>query len=100
MNAATKKVCQVRVFWLPPEKGGRQHPIVAGRYVAPASFDGTLETANWSLVLELGPRNEETLESTGTGCFLFPEAPHDVLTPGAKFKMYEGPKLVLEGVVE
>lgn len=91
------------IDWVPHSEGGRRAPprlLVGERYTAPASvgsWSGTNWTvASWSLIV-----NEvhwmTQYQCAATVQYLFDEAPHDRLVPGAQFELYEGKRCVARG---
>ena len=100
----TKASFLATIEWLTLEAGGRQSPPSGdgGRYSAPARFGEWVgnqpASADFSLVAIL----EEKLDPyhwKARVMFLFDDAPHDRLRPGAKFEFYEGRRCVARGTV-
>jgi hypothetical protein len=91
-----------RVAWLTEGEGGRRTLPTGPRYSTPARFEGQApgpEGANWSLVLDLKTSPPQSTDWIADVRFLFPEAPHELLSKGARFELYEGKKCVARGVV-
>jgi len=83
----------VSIEFLPPSSGGRTSPPTGARYVCHANFAGrTGAQEGWSVVLDLSG-HEPRLR------FLVDEAPWDVLAPGLRLTLREGPHVVGQAVV-
>jgi hypothetical protein len=83
-----------RIEWVPRSQGGRAAPPIGPRYVAPTQFESAAESwpeEAWSLVVELIDRPREPNEWVAQVHFLVEDAPHDWLTEGEDFALYEGP---------
>src|SRR5262245_2847156 len=91
-----------RVTWLASEHGGRRLPPSGPRYVAPARFESQAAGpagANWRLVIERMSQLPGSVEWIGEVRYLADEAPQELLSPGARFELYEGKKCVARGVI-
>ncbi len=90
---------EAHVSWVPFEKGGREkHMPKNTKYCPIIVFLGEEMDGTWSaeiLTDSVNDNNESTIDIS----FLFPDAPFDLLKPGAKFELYEGKKLVARGVM-
>jgi hypothetical protein len=94
----TKSV-QARVTWVPAALGGRSAPPAAGRYSTVSRFDdprADWSHVAWSVVLELHGPADGAGVSRADVRFLVPEAPHELLRPGARFDLYEGARRVAQ----
>jgi hypothetical protein len=92
-----------RIEWVPQSQGGRTAPPIGPRYVAPAKFESAAEAwpgEAWSLVVELIDRAPGSHEWVAQVHFLMGDAPHDLLTEGADFELYEGKRCVARGQVQ
>ncbi len=68
------------------------------RYCPIIVFPGEKMDGCWSaeiLTSSVNDNNGSTIDIS----FLFPDAPFDLLKPGAEFELYEGNKLVAHGVM-
>ena len=99
MAINTKRRATIK--WVPEIDGGRKGPPAGLRYSTVARLDEQKndwpQTA-WSLVLDFSDsphtRNEAQVS------FLVEEgAPHELLSPGSKFDLFEGGKLVASGEI-
>ena len=90
---------EAHVSWVPFEQGGREkHMPKNTKYCPIIVFPGEKMDGTWSaeiLTDSVNDNNESTIDIS----FLFPDAPFDLLKPGAKFELYEGKKLVARGVM-
>ncbi len=99
---STPKTMNATIRWIKSEEGGRKQIPEGCRYSAPACIDGHSEfpDCGWSLCLETtSGENFSRFDTVKIG-FLVESAPHEWLTPGTSFSMYEGRRKVLEGLVE
>lgn len=89
------------VSWVPSSKGGRPEPPSGPVYSTVARFeeDRTWPHKAWSLVVR-------KLDAFEGGRFWFAEVgfladtgPVDLLHPGARFELHEGPHLVATGLI-
>jgi hypothetical protein len=93
------KYARAELCWVPAEAGGRSQ-VPASPYTTVATFVKADAATNrqWSLVC--------TFDELGEDCtvarvhFLFKNAPHHLLRPGAAFALHEGKKVVAHGAVE
>jgi hypothetical protein len=91
----------VRLRWLVTATSGE---LPRGRrFSTPARFehqgDDWIRDA-WSLVIETQGLPDAQGQQFATANFLVPNAPHDWLTPGKRFTLFEGKLALAEGVVE
>lgn len=83
------------VQWILPEVGGRGM-IPEGRYIAPAQFEG--HDGLWSLELHVnGPIEAGMSLWSADVWFLADTAPQDWLKPEARFRLFEGNRVVAVG---
>lgn len=88
------KTVSARVFWVPPEQGGRSGLPAGLQYSTvskwPGQEDGAWPNSAWSVVLDFDrPPAEQGNPSSARARFLVNDAP-DLLVPGRKFELYEG----------
>ena len=90
---------QANVKWIPFEKGGRQKLVPNNTRYCPIIVFPEAKTEDfWSAeILTNSITNDD--ESTIDISFLMPEAPFELLKPGAKFELYEGKKYVAAGIM-
>lgn len=99
------KRVRVRIEWVPPSAGGRTAGFAGQRYSTVARFTGWPapweEGPHWSVVIDFGETDNAatTLPQNGFLAFLSPDAPDEVLIPGAHFELYEGRRRTAEGEV-
>ena len=93
------KTVEVLITWLPENEGGRKklipvdvryYPLIYSKAIP---FDGT----TWSV--SIYHKKISGLISEADMSFLSPDAPHEVLTTGMVFDLYEGPKCVASGEI-
>ena len=99
------KSVRVKLTWLTKQEGGRKSMMPIGVRYCPILIMDNLERSfeqgsdvRWSADIQ----NLEILtsrESIASLAYLFSEAPHEFLSPGNSFKLYEGDKLVSYGVI-
>jgi hypothetical protein len=93
---------RVKIHWLAQIEGGRVAPPSGPRYSTVCRFAEDLAAwpeVAWSLVLEeLTPPGSDGTAFADVR-FLSPEAPLDLLHPGAVFELYEGRHCVARGEV-
>lgn len=97
MTHARAELC-----WVPAEAGGRsQMPSSPYTTIATFAEAGPATDEPWSLVCTF-----DAFDRQDGGCitarvhFLFEEAPHHLLRPGAAFELREGEQVVARGAVE
>ena len=87
-----------KVYWVPPEKGGRMALPAGKQYTTVSCFKEDAESWSqeaWSIVLEFEePPSEQGSPSVAWARFLVDSAPVDRLKPGCAFDLYEGIKRV------
>jgi hypothetical protein len=90
------------IRWIDVEHGGRNRIPEGCCYSAPACFDGYSEfpDCSWSLSIETTSGYEFSRSDKVKIQFFVEQAPHEWLTPGTPFSMYEGRRKVLEGMIE
>ena len=81
------------VQWTDPKAGGRK-TVPTDLYSTPAQFEGH-EGEWWSVRLQLyQPMDAKFRIYYADVWFLSPDAPHDWLKPGARFRLHEGDRVV------
>lgn len=96
------KKAKAKITWLPPEKGGRSKPPIGPRYITEVRFDedhSDFTKEAWSLIVEFDEILDDPLSLIATVRFLADEAPIHFLSPGNKFKLLEGEKIVANGEI-
>ena len=94
-----KKVAQARINWLPVEDGGRKNILpIAMRYcpiiVFPAEQSGS---TLWSA--EIYNTSIDGRTSVADVSYLVDDAPYHLLQSGNRFSLYEGQRIVAEGII-
>ncbi len=90
---------KANVYWIPYEQGGRKKHLPSNtRYCPIIVFPEIEMDSTWSADILTNSINDEN-ESLIDISFLAPEAPFELLKPGAKFELYEGSKLVAKGMM-
>lgn len=87
-----------KVYWVPPEKGGRTALPAGKQYATVSCFQEDAESWSqeaWSIVLDFDePPLKQGNPSMAKARFLVDAAPVDRLKPGRAFDLYEGTKRV------
>jgi len=94
-----KKFVKAEINWAPPEQGGRKHILPIGmRYCPIIVFESehSGETL-WSAELYNTVINGRM--SIADVSYLVDDAPYHLLQPGRKFFLYEGQRVIAQGVV-
>ena len=89
-----------KIFWIESEVGGKkQLPGVNENFYPMLKLDSYNESMNWSLVLKNIQfiNNHETISEVD---FIMKNAPHELLSKGSNFELYEGNHLVARGRIE
>lgn len=87
------------VSWIPFEKGGRERRMPDNtRYCPIIVFPGKEMNGVWSAEILTSSVNDDDKPIIDIS-FLFPDAPFELLKPGAEFELYEGNKLVAKGMM-
>lgn len=91
---------KIALQWL--QQGSANHSPRGQRFVLPARFehqgDDWMEDA-WSLVVEVDGVPESDGKQYGIARFLMPTAPHDWLSEGKQFTIFEGKLALAHGSV-
>ena len=92
------KFVLAKVYWVPPEKGGRTSLPTGKTYATVSRFQedtGAWVQEAWSIVLEFDePPTAQGNPSMARARFLAEKAPVDRLQPGRTLELYEGKKKV------
>lgn len=81
---------EVQVSWIPFRKGGREKHMPEGtRYCPIIVFPGEERNGSWSAEIFTSSVNDDN-KSIIDISYLFPDAPFQLLKPGAEFELYEG----------
>jgi hypothetical protein len=94
-----KKVVEAHINWTPFEEGGRKHVLPVGMRYCPIivfELETTPETL-WSA--EIYNTMVDGNTSVADVSYLAGDAPHYLLQPGNKFCLYEGQRIVAEGII-
>lgn len=100
-----KNHARAKIYWLPPEAGGRKTPPAGPKYSTVSHFEEDKDVqpqSAWSLVLEFDNPPTEAQETTATIWFLAedkPDTPLYLLHPGSRFNLIEGKSVVAKGEV-
>ena len=90
---------EAHVSWIPFEKGGREKNLPQNaKYCPIIVFPNGKAKGTWSAEILTNSINDSN-ESIISISFLFPDAPFELLKPGAEFELYEGNKLVAKGMI-
>jgi len=94
-----KKFVQASIDWTPPEEGGRRVVMpITMRYCPVIVFDREQSGDTlWSA--EVYNTEVEGRHSTAKVSFLMDEAPFHLLSQGNRFSLFEGQRVVAQGVV-
>lgn len=93
---------RARIQWVSPENGGRQSPPTDPRYSTVARFEDIKDkwpNEAWSIVAEFLEEMNSTRSVIVDLRFLVENGPKNLLYPGSKFDLFEGPRLVAKGEV-
>lgn len=94
------------IRWIPADEGGRERPP-GGVGEPPYSpivrlrdpDEPELGETMWSLVVRKLEEGEDGAEWLAEIAFLDDPAPHEALTTGRRFELYEGPRCVAVGTI-
>jgi hypothetical protein len=93
------------IRWIPADEGGRvRPPEVGGPSYAPTvrlldSDEPEVDETMWSLVVRKLEEGEDECEWLAEIAFALDSAPHEALTTGRRFELYEGARCVAVGRV-
>jgi len=94
-----KKNVRGILTWIPLEEGGRKVAVSKGiRYCPIISFSENREPEEWSadiIIIETDGNKKSVVDLT----FLLDNAPFELLQKDVAFRLFEGNKLVANGVV-
>jgi hypothetical protein len=92
-----------KIYWVPPEEGGRTALPTGKTYATMSRFPedlGAWLQEAWSIVLEFeAPPSAQGNPSIARARFLAEKAPVDRLQPGRVFELYEGKKKVAKAEI-
>jgi hypothetical protein len=86
----------VRIDWTPTRLGGRTKPFRGDRYSTIADSEELqerFEGESWSLVVLFAQPATGVASEFGLAHWFSKEGPHDLLRPGARFRMMEGERV-------
>lgn len=92
-------VMKALVVWIKSEDGGKKKiPEIESIFYPMIKIDGDNKMINWSLFLinKKFISEYQTISKIG---FLMKNAPHHLLKPGVKFKLFEGAKEIASGEI-
>ena len=80
----------VKVRWYPPEQRGRKSPPAGDTYFAVFGPSASASSADWSVKLELRPREGADIWQEAKLSFVSSDAPIASLHEGYQFYLFEG----------
>ena len=93
-------IYMAQVDWLPPEQGGRKRLSTENAYYPIVITEGNVFNPHnecWSIIVH-NMRIIDTFRTISKIQYFSEKAPHN-LFPGIKFMMYEGDRLVANGII-
>jgi len=101
MELKTDTWAMAKICWVSPEAGGRKTLPSGPRYSTVARFDRLRVSPEeaWSIVAEFVGSIDEERCVLAQVRFLVPQAPHELLSAGSSFELFEGSRLVARGTV-
>jgi len=95
-----KKTVKANITWISNDQGGRKTMMPVGmRYYPIIVFDDE-QASDTSWCAELFNTSIEGLKSTADVTYLVDNAPFHLLKSGSVFSLYEGQRVVAEGVIQ
>ena len=94
-----KKIVQARINWTPPEHGGRKNILPIGMRYCPIIVFESEQSGSTLWSAELYNTAIEGRTSVADVSYLVDEAPYHLLKSGGEFLLYEGQRVVAQGVV-
>jgi hypothetical protein len=91
------KDVKARIRWLLSHEGGRKTLPSGLRYSTIAYFENAADA--WSIIADFNEAPDQGTETIATICFLSMEAPTELLSPGNRFDLVEGERVVARGEV-
>ena len=95
-----KKTVKAKLTWIPIEQGGRKTVMPIGMRYCPIIVFNSEQTADSLWCAELFNTSIEDRRSIADITYLVDNAPFHLLKPGNTFCLYEGQRVVAEGVVQ
>ena len=94
-----KKTVQARINWTPPERGGRKNILPIGMRYCPIIVFESEQSDNSLWSAELYNTAIDGRTSLADVSYLVDEAPYHLLKSGGVFLLYEGQRVVAQGVI-
>jgi hypothetical protein len=94
-----KTVVQALINWTPLEDGGRKHILPVGMRYCPIIVFEEEQTGDTLWSAEVYNTSVHDRVSSANVSYLSDEAPNYLLQSGKKFVLYEGQRVVAEGIV-
>ena len=94
-----KKIVQARINWTPPENGGRGNILPIGMRYCPIIVFKSEQSGSSLWSAELYNTAIEGRTSFADVTYLVDDAPYHLLQSGSEFLLYEGQRVVAQGVV-
>jgi hypothetical protein len=88
--------------WRTQAEGGRKRMPMGPRYLSEVYFGARVPHSTepaWDLVVEFIDPPSTSVESRARVRYLADGAPSELLRPGTRFRLFEGPQCVAEGIV-
>jgi hypothetical protein len=103
MEASKVNWMSAQIEWIRHEEGGRKQPPSGEEppvyWAVVKLLDAEPQANSWSIYARKLSSTAEGFLWDAAVQFRVPEAPHDLLTEGRRFELYEGAKCVAHGVV-
>ena len=90
---------KAEINWTPESEGGRKKVMPVDMRYCPVMVAKPLEITGSTWSVAIINKSIDGLFSTADLSFMSPDAPHETLTVGLEFDLYEGPNLVASGKI-
>ena len=94
-----KKIVEAQINWFQPEKGGRKNILPVGMRYCPIIVFEKEQTGETLWSAEIYNTSIDGRKSIADLSFLSDKAPQLLLETGNKFFLYEGQRVIAEGIV-
>jgi hypothetical protein len=94
-----KQRVKAEINWTPESEGGRKKVMPVGMRYCPVIVAKPLEITGSTWSVAIINKSIDGLFSTADLSFMSPDAPHETLTVGLEFDLYEGQNLVASGKI-
>ena len=94
-----KNMAKARINWMSVEDGGRKNILPIGMRYCPIIVFEKEQTGDTLWSAEIYNTSVDGRKSTADLSFLSDEAPRRLLQTGNKFFLYEGQRVIAEGIV-